>query len=123
MYCACVSVYIKAFEPVEYKTVGGKMPWRRQPERSELVHVVVTGHQKRKYPRKYYVSFRLASKQTQFLGVGYDIIHMQSYEHMQVFVIDVTWNNSDRFEIYRRYSEFFSFQVYNSLSPVGVDYI
>lgn len=31
--------------------------------------------------------------------------------HMQVFVIDVTWNNGDRFEVYRRYSDFFSFQV------------
>ena len=33
-----------------------KMPWRRPTERSELVHVVVTGYNKRKYPRKFYVS-------------------------------------------------------------------
>ena len=31
--------------------------------------------------------------------------------HLQVFVIDVTWNNSERYETYRRYSDFFSFQV------------
>lgn len=34
-----------------------------------------------------------------------------SFKSSQVFVIDITWNNSDRFEIYRRYSDFFSFQV------------
>ena len=39
---------------------------------------------------------------------------------MQVFVIDVTWNNSDRFEIYRRYSEFFSFQVFFSICALTV---
>ena len=32
------------------------MPWRRPSERTEIVHIVVTGYQKRKHPRKYYVS-------------------------------------------------------------------
>ena len=31
-----------------------------------------------------------------------------------MFVIDVTWNNSERYETYRRYSDFFSFQVRQS---------
>ena len=32
------------------------MPWRRQSEREEIVHIVVTGYQKKMSPRKHYVS-------------------------------------------------------------------
>lgn len=34
------------------------MPWGRSADRTELMHLVVTGYQKRKYPRKYYVSLK-----------------------------------------------------------------
>ena len=37
--------------------------------------------------------------------------HNHCWSVLQVYVIDVTWNNSERYEIYRRYSDFFSFQV------------
>ena len=30
---------------------------------------------------------------------------------MQVFVVDLVWDNDERYEIVRRYSEFFSLQV------------
>ena len=31
--------------------------------------------------------------------------------HMQVYTIETTWSNATRYEIYRRYAAFFSFQV------------
>lgn len=67
------------------------MPWRRPSDRTELVHIVVTGYHKKSSPRKHYV-----------------------------FVVDVTWNNNERYEIYRRYSDFFSFQTQlKTLFPVA----
>lgn len=49
---------------------------------------------------------------TSLLQVLYNYIRLRSiHSLLQVFVIDITWNNSERYEIYRRYSDFFSFQV------------
>ena len=33
------------------------------------------------------------------------------YARMQVFVVDLVWDNDERYEIVRRYSEFFTLQV------------
>ena len=38
------------------------MSWRRPGERAEIVHIVVTGYQKRKYPRKHYVRVHAAMR-------------------------------------------------------------
>ena len=35
---------------------------------------------------------------------------------MQVFVVDLVWDNDERYEIVRRYSEFFSLQVRATIS-------
>jgi hypothetical protein len=51
----------------------------RDGPRTFINHVVVTGYEKRKSPSKHYA-----------------------------FVIDVTWDNDERYEVMRRYSEFFN---------------
>ncbi|XP_011402812.1 PREDICTED: neutrophil cytosol factor 1-like [Amphimedon queenslandica] len=57
------------------------MPRNRDGPKSAVNHVVVTGYEKRRNPSKHYV-----------------------------FVIDVTWDNDERFEVLRRYSDFFTLQ-------------
>lgn len=33
------------------------------------------------------------------------------YVHLQVFIVDVSWDNDERYEVFRRYSQFFSLHV------------
>lgn len=44
------------------------------------------------------------------------------YARMQVFVVDIVWDNDERYEIVRRYSEFFSLQVRATILPVHVQH-
>lgn len=92
------------------------MPWTRKSSsnRKDIVHIVVTGYQKKKDPRKHYVIFTItAAALKSYVHQNNTLTHafFSLLYCIQVFVTDITWNNNERYETYRRYSDFFSFQV------------
>ena len=69
-----------------------------------LLEVTVKETKKRRHPSKFYVS-------RSYRGNGLLLLTLPLYPSRKVYVLEVTWSEGTSTVIYRRYSDFFEFQV------------